>query len=299
LVPFSDILAAAVTAQLAFMSACVGAAAQERLASVDPVAAATPCGGDVIARGSIKAILDGGNIALDDGRVVHLAGIEVPLSPAVGSEAAKSALAALVSGAQVVLRRADLPTNVPDLEPDRYGRVVAYVQASRRNSQRSVEADMLAAGAARVGEDAGGQACVAELLQREAYARKAKLGLWASPYYDPLRADEPASILAQRDHFALVEGEVASVHESGATVYVNFGQHWSEDFSVTVRKRNERNFAGLDLKGLSGRRIRVRGFVEAHNGTGTAPREDAAGGRWRAPWIEAAHPVQIEFADRD
>ena len=47
-------------------------------------------------------------------------------------------------------------------------------------------------------------------------ARRAKLGLWASPYYDLLNADSPADALAEQGHFALVEGKVVSVRESGA-----------------------------------------------------------------------------------
>ena len=84
---------------------------------------------------------------------------------------------------------------------------------------------------------------------------------------------------------------MVSVRESGSTIYVNFGRRWSEDFSVTIQKRNERNFAaaGLDVKGLAGRRVRVRGWVEARGGGNT-------GG---SPWIEAAHPEQIEIADTE
>jgi hypothetical protein len=32
---------------------------------------------------------------------------------------------------------------------------------------------------------------------------------------------------------------VLSVRESGATIYVNFGRRWTEDFTVTILKRNE------------------------------------------------------------
>ena len=71
---------------------------------------------------------------------------------------------------------------------------------------------------------------------------------------------------------------MASVRESGVTIYLNFGWHWSQDFAVTVLKRNERNFAapGLDLKKLTGRRVRVRGFIEAR-GTAGSPRFAASG----------------------
>jgi hypothetical protein len=140
-----------------------------------------------------------------------------------------------------------------------------------------------------------------DLLKRENTARTAKLGLWADPYYEVLDAETPADVLAHRGRFALVEGRVVSVRESGATIYVNFGRHWSEDFTVTVLKRNERNFtaSGLDLKSLEGRRIRVRGWVEQRGGSGGdsgVPGGVTAGVTGGVPWIEAARPEQIESA---
>jgi hypothetical protein len=99
------------------------------------------------------------------------------------------------------------------------------------------------------------------------------------------KAEDPEGILAVRGRFAVVEGRVLSVRESGATIYVNYGRRWSEDFTVTVLKRNERTFttAGLELKKLAGQRVRVRGTVEERGG----------------PWIEAARPGQIEIAERN
>jgi hypothetical protein len=104
-----------------------------------------------------------------------------------------------------------------------------------------------------------------------------------------LNADAPVDVLAQRGRFALVEGQVVSVRESGATIYMNFGRQWSESFAVTISKRNERSFtaAGLALKSLAGRRVRVRGFVEARGADGNVP------------WMEAARPEQIEVADQN
>ena len=142
-----------------------------------------------------------------------------------------------------MLRRADIAS-------DRYGRIVAYAYTERDGDELFVQGELVAAGLARVGDRIGSRACAAELLKRENAARAAGLGLWANPYYAVLDAGTPADVLAQRGRFALVEGEVVSVRESGATIYVNFGRRWSEDFSVTILKRNERNFAaaGLDLK---------------------------------------------------
>jgi endonuclease YncB( thermonuclease family) len=277
------------------MCGCVGA--QEQNATPVSAAPAGPCGGGEIARGHVDRVVDGRDFVLNGGRQVHLAAIEVPLPPppqalyaAPGGAAARTALASLLSGAQLVLRQAEVTS-------DRYGRTVAYAEILAAGSQRSAEAEMISAGFAEVSDDAGSQACAAELLRRETVARKAKLGLWADSYYDPIPADKPADIISRRGHFALIEGQVVSVHESGATLYVNFGRHWSQDFAVTIRRRDERNFAaaGLDLQGLAGRQVRVRGWIEAHS----ANANDTGAGFWRAPWIEVAHTEQIELADHD
>jgi len=144
---------------------------------------------------------------------------------------------------------------------------------------------MLAQGQARVAARVGDTACAGSFLAAERAARAAGLGLWSDPYYSILKAENPGAVLAQRGRFTLVEGKVLSVRESGGTIYVNFGRRWSEDFTVTALKRNERNFtaAGLELKRLAGRHVRVRGTVEERGG----------------PWIEAARPEQIEIAERD
>jgi hypothetical protein len=139
-------------------------------------------------------------------------------------------------------------------------------------------------GFARVGSRIAGS-CAGDLLGREKAAREAKLGLWAYPYYEVLDAETPRDALAHRGRFALVEGKVASVRESGPTIYVNFGRRRIGDITVTILKRNERSFAaaGLDLRSLAGRRIRVRGWIEARGG-------DRA-------WIEVERPEQVETAD--
>jgi endonuclease YncB( thermonuclease family) len=269
-------LAAALAVKLAAFCGCSGALAQEQPDAM-PI-----CGGEVIARSVANHVIDGRTFTLEDGREVRLAGIEVPPleTGAAPAAAARAALDALVGGDDIVLRRADIAT-------DRYGRLVAYAYAVRDGEELFAQGELIASGFARVGDHVGSRACTLALLKSEDAARAAKLGLWADSHYDVLDAETPMDVLARRGRFALVEGKVVSVRESGATIYVNFGRRWSEDFTVTVLKRNERNFtaAGLDLKGLAGRRIRVRGFVEARGGTG------------RSPWIEADYPEQIETAD--
>ena len=118
------------------------------------------------------------------------------------------------------------------------------------------------------------------MLSAEQAARAAKLGLWSEPAHAARQADDPANVLSERGRFTLVEGKVLSVRESGGTIYVNFGRRWSEDFTATLLKRNERAFttAGLDLKKLSGSTVRLRGVIEERGG----------------PWLELTRPEQIE-----
>src|SRR3989304_3971226 len=94
-------------------------------------------------------------------------------------------------------------------------------------------------------------------------ARAAGRGLWADPNFAPLRAENLPRLQAEKGHFALIEGKVLSVRESGATIYVNFGRRWTRDFTVIILKRQQRTFAaaGLEPKRPEGRRIRGRGWV--------------------------------------
>jgi endonuclease YncB( thermonuclease family) len=266
------LLAAALA--VSFSGTCV-----PRVAVAQEQAATVACGGATIARGIAKQVIDGRTFVLDDGREVRLAAIEVPMPAAPGGGDAKATLDALIGGDAVLLRQAEIGT-------DRYGRLVAYASAVRDGEEIFAQGEMIAAGYARVADTIASRQCAADLQSREALARQAGLGLWADPYYDVLDASDVADVLARRGRFGLVEGKVDSVHESGATIYVNFGRRWSESFAVTVPKRNQRNFAaaGVDLKGLAGRRVLVRGWIEARSSTG-------------APWIEAAHPEQIAIAD--
>ena len=167
---------------------------------------------------------------------------------------------------------------------DRYGRLLAYAYALRDGDEFLLQRELVAEGFARVSARIASP-CAGHLLDREKMAREAKLGLWADPYYEVLNAETPKDALAYRGRFALVEGKVASVRESGPTIYVNFGRRRTGDITVTILKRNERSFAaaGLDLRSLAGRRIRVRGWIEARGG--------------ERAWIEAERPEQIEMAD--
>ena len=228
------------------------------------IAAEAPCSGTPAGNGVVASVTDGRTLKLADGREVRLAAIEAPSDG--------TALRTLASGQALRLER---------ISDDRYGRLVAY--AYRDGDEKPLQFALLETGQARVSARAGGKACADALLAAEREARAAKRGLWADPNFAPLAAENLAGLGAARGHFALVEGQVLSVRESGATIYVNFGRRWTRDFTVTILKRQKRSFAaaGIDVDRLQGRRIRVRGVIEQRGG----------------PIIEALAPEQIEPID--
>ncbi len=242
-------------------------------------ASAEPCGLEQIGSGTAGEAVDGRTFRLDDGREVRLAAIESPAIPrdgdprAAAGTAARTALHTLLSGRPVELRRLG-----PD--SDRYGRIVAHVTVTGGEAPKPVQETLLAQGLARVAARVDHKACRASLLALEETARNGKLGLWADPYYVLRHAENPTDLLAETGRFAVVEGKVLSVRESGGTIYVNFGRRWTRDFAVTISKRQERQFAaaGIEPKKLEGRQIRVRGWIEERGG----------------PRVEASRPEQIE-----
>ncbi len=245
-------------------------------------AARDPCRLEPSSTVAVNRVIDAATLALADASTVRLAAIEPPVvSQATSSydpKAAIAALAALVSGHIVTIGGPDGVAG-----RDRHGRRVAFAFVRQNGAEVSIQRLLLEQGHARVGVRVGDRQCAASLLRAERRARAGKLGLWSDPYYELNKAEEPAALTRQRGRLALVEGKVSSVRESGGTIYVNFGRRWSEDFTVTVAKRNERLFtaAGVALKELANRRVRVRGYVEDRGG----------------PWIEAVVPEQIEAVE--
>jgi endonuclease YncB( thermonuclease family) len=225
------------------------------------------CTSEAQGEGRVVDIISATTFRLDDGREIRLAGIEPsPENTAHATEALRS----LIAGRDVTLAGADD-------QPDRYGRQRAFV--SVRSSSLLVQAELLRLGAAMAYPPKTDPDCARELLAAENTARTAQRGIWGSSAALK-NAERPDDILAGIGRFLVVEGKVLSARQAGATFYVNFGRRWTRDFAVTISRRIMPSFesAGVDLKSLVNKRIRVRGWVEKHGG----------------PRMEVVRPSQIE-----
>ena len=238
-----------------------------------------PAGLTPDAEARVVEVVDGGTVLLDDGETVRLAGIEVP-RPARGEVAAEAgtlstearqALAALVHGRRVGLAWGDTPR-------DRYGRLRAHVV--RSDDGTWIQGALLAAGLARVHSLVDDRAAVAEMLAIERRARAERRGIWSQPRYRVLAAGDAGTGLGS---FQLVEGRVKAAAVVRGRGYLNFGDDWREDFTISIGPRDRRRFetAGIAIEDYEGRLVRVRGWVDSFNG----------------PMIEATHPEQIEVLE--
>jgi endonuclease YncB( thermonuclease family) len=225
----------------------------------------------------VAAIPDGETLVLEDGRVLRLAGIDVPKRPlgqpqdAAGSiaEQAHMALAEIAIGTTVSFLDRDLR--------DRHGRLpTAVFQADGR----LLQGILISRGLARVRIAGEAPPCVTEMLAGEAIARNGGLGLWARPEYGIRDAKAP-SFDREKGLYEVVEGRINSVGHGSRMIFLNFGGNWQRDLSVLIAPdvATRLDETGRPPDKMAGRRIRVRGVVEIGRG----------------PFIRISDPAQIEL----
>ena len=229
----------------------------------------------------VDAVLDGDTFTIESGQDIRLAGIRAPKHLASGATLRTAPYANI---AQTFLT--DLLTDksisvVPGTQRrDRYDRIVGQVLVRPRRSESFwLQEYLLQAGMARVDLSLHDQACGSALFAAEQTARQRRQGLWASSFYRIRQHDDLEDVFGT---FELVEGTVLDVAHRRNRYFLNFGADWREDFTITIPPNFARSFTKkLNPMTLNGRKVRVRGWVESYNG----------------PFIEAAHPGQIEIID--
>jgi endonuclease YncB( thermonuclease family) len=219
---------------------------------------------------ALARIVDGDTLALADGRMLRLVGIDAP-DAARGGEAdiaarARAALAHLVSGTKLTLGYAGNPV-------DRQGRVLAELFAGGIWVQRALVAD----GLARVHGQADDRQGLAALLAAEDRARAARRGLWRLGRFAVRDAKDAAR---DAGTWQIVEGTVVDVAHVAGVTHVNFGADWRTAFSLRIDRDALKlcRAAGLDPRALKGARVRVRGFIDGR----------------RRPTIAITFPEEIE-----
>lgn len=154
------------------------------------------------------------------------------------------------------------PLTFIPLGPDRYGRtrIAADVEIALLRDGVAVA---FGEGPAEIG-----------LLAAEAQARAAKRGVWAKPDF-VLTPEQTAQYLQE---FHVVEGTVRRIYRARNATYINFGDDWKSDFSISIAGRNRRAIPAL-AKVKEGSRVRARGVLFEENG----------------PMLRLTQPTQLEL----
>ncbi|MBI1216580.1 MAG: hypothetical protein GC185_12280 [Alphaproteobacteria bacterium] len=145
-----------------------------------------------------------------------------------------------------------------------------------------VQADLVSQGLAWVDSSIDSRDLVEPLYKYEDAARKKKLGLWTDPQY---MMKDSQTIQNTYGSFQVFQGTVRSVAVSKDYIFINFGDNYKKDFSIVMKRDVCRLFNimnhNLDPRIWQNRIIRIRGWVERHNG----------------PMIRLNYPEQVEYPE--
>ncbi len=229
----------------------------------------------------VESVIDPQTVRLADGTIVRLTGIEFPDfnpdNPGEFSLLALEVLKDMLTGKNVVLHQSK---NKDEGRVNRMGQILAQIE--RRDDHAWVQGSLLSLGLGRVQTTRTNSGMAQQMYDLEDEARKAKAGIWDGGAYKVLTPEETKDRIGS---FQIAEGRIVSATMKQNRVYLNFGQDWRSDFTVSIAPEDKRVFskAGIDPLQWNNKTIRVRGWLENYNG----------------PLIQIDHPEQIEIPETD
>jgi hypothetical protein len=105
--------------------------------------------------------------------------------------------------------------------------------------------------------------------------------LWREARFAVEQAENIEALTTAMGRFTIVEGLVRRVGETSSRTYLDFGRRYNQDFSIMIPRSARAGFAaaGIDLKSLRGKQVRVRGVLFSSGG----------------PAIEIRNPASLEI----
>ncbi len=229
---------------------------------------------DLVAVGIVKDVIKPDTIKLENGKVVTLINIRVPL---LYMPKAQEYLKEILVGKKVGVYQRNFPGVATT---DRHENIIGQVLTE---GNVWAQADLVLNGLAWADSAPHNRDMVQKLYQYEIIARTKRAGFWSAP---ELSVKNAKSILDNSTNsFQVFEDVVKSYKPVGEDLfYFNFGNDPTTDFTLVMDKKFGSYFADpvtgvFDPNSWKGRRIRVRGWITSNSG----------------PMLEITHPEQIEF----
>jgi hypothetical protein len=169
-------------------------------------------------------------------------------------------------------------------QPDRWGRLIGdMVRLGKDVPLPSAHENLLTQGEALVHpRHIVPYLCITEFKHHEKYGRDQRLGLWADDKI-LLNASQPDDVLKHKGSYRVIEGVIASIGERRYVTYLNFGEHWTHDTTVSIPEKIWQSLQeqGLTKTTLRAKRVRFRGVIEERAG----------------PLITLTHPEDFDVLD--
>ncbi len=224
----------------------------------------------------VSEVLNPLTIKLEDGRIVHLAGLDFPdldfYEAGDLSITAQKILKDFLTNRKVVIYQ----TKSKDKgRMNRMGHHIAHLV--RADDNIWTQGLLISLGVARVRTTKYNPEMADQMLKLEEKARKNKSGMWNMDKHQVLSPEQTQEYIGS---YQIVEGRVHNASMRKNKLYLNFGNNWRDDFTVAISALNLKQFIKkkIDPKSWNGKLIRVRGWISSYNG----------------PYMEIDHPERFE-----
>jgi hypothetical protein len=207
---------------------------------------------------TIKAVEEGGDIRLVDGRVLRLAGLRWP------DQTTLSTRRRWALDLEVMLREGIAEAAIGD-RADRWGRLPAMLLIrDTTNEAESLQQRLISSGAALYWpeKDLDPQ-CHFSLAKAESKARANGLGVWQTETLVITPADFPldANLFGR---LALIKGRITRIARRRSVTYFNLGLAWRGKLTVLTLGRGGLSEADIDVlqENVSGKQVILRGILQ-------------------------------------
>ena len=204
----------------------------------------------------IATVVDGDTVWLESGEKVRLIGIDTPELSRDKRPAQPFAHAARQALSKVVANNSSVRLQYGVERTDRYGRSLAHLFSAEGDN---IAAKLLTKGLAIAIAIPPNTRLLACYRRLEARARGAGTGIWSHRDYQPVTA---AAVRENERGYRFVVGTVSKTEVRPTSVWL----HLSRGFAVRIAGSDLNQFKGVDLAGLPGRNIQIRGWIYKRDG---------------------------------
>jgi endonuclease YncB( thermonuclease family) len=223
----------------------------------------------------IKRIITPSTLLMDNGLIIELYGIDIPgvsgTPPSSLAIKTKTYMDEWLSRKKVNLY---LPNN-SSLTKNAYGHNKAQLETY--DQKNWIQGVLISEGLARAYPLPNSPDISAQMYKLEENARTEKKGLWANASYSVLNGEQAQEHLGS---FQIVEGTIKSVAVLNNFIYLKFEKGPRSVFKIKIIPTARRAFLkkSINPMQLSGKKVRVRGYIEGPD-----------------PTITVNHPIFLEL----